>query len=97
MKNILLFITLFFTLQLQANQSINQIIAQAKPGSKIELPKGVFQGPVIIDKPLILSGVGKQSIIEGDGNGTVITIKSPYVTIENLTIRGPSKLVCKGT
>lgn len=34
MKKILLFITIFFTLQLQANQTLNQIIAQAKPGSK---------------------------------------------------------------
>jgi len=84
----LLFIALFFTLQLQANQTINQIIAQAKPGSKIELPKGVFKDPIIIDKPLILTEIGKQSIIEGDGNGTVITTKSSYVTIENLTIRG---------
>ena len=88
MKKILLFITLFFTLQLQASKTINQIIAQAKPGSKIELPEGVFKGPIVIDKPLILMGIGKQSIIEGDENGTVITIKSSYVTIENLTIRG---------
>ncbi len=91
MKNILLFIALFFTLHLQANQTISQIIAQAKPGSKIELPKGVFKGPITIDKPLILTGTGKQSIIEGNGIGTVITIKSSYVTIENLTIKGSGR------
>jgi len=61
---------------------------QAKSGSKIELPKGVFKGPIIIDKPLVLTGIGKESIIENDGNGTVITIKSSHVTVENLTIRG---------
>ncbi len=61
---------------------------QANPGSKVELPKGIFKGPITIDKPLILTGTGKESIIENDGNGTVITIKSSHVTIENLTIRG---------
>ncbi len=79
---------MFFSLQLQANQTLRQIIAQAKAGSKIELPKGVFKGPITIDKPLILTGIGRQSVIEGDRNGTVISIKSSYVTIENLTIRG---------
>ncbi|WP_331775416.1 nitrous oxide reductase family maturation protein NosD [Sulfurospirillum sp. 1612] len=86
MKKILFFITLFCTLSLFADQSINHIIAHAQAGSKITLPKGVFRGPIVIDKPLILEGSGKESIIQGDGNGTVIMIKSSYVTIQNLSI-----------
>jgi len=86
MKKILALVFTFVVLQ--ANQTLNQIISQAKPGSKIELPKGVFKGPVTIDKPLILTGSSKDSIIENDAQGTVITVKSSYVTIQNLTIRG---------
>ncbi|MFK5880721.1 MAG: nitrous oxide reductase family maturation protein NosD [Sulfurospirillum sp.] len=88
MRKSFIIFTLFLTLPLLANQSLKQIITLATPGSKIELPKGVFKGPIIIDKPLIISGAGKDSIIENSGNGTVITIKSSDVNIENLTIRG---------
>ncbi len=70
-----------------ANQSLINIIKQAKPYSKIELPVGVFKGPILIDKPIILIGAGKKSIIQNDGNGTVITITCPFVTISNITIR----------
>ncbi len=88
MNTKLIFFSLFFSSFLLANQLLNDIIAQAKPGSKIELPNGTFQGPIIINKPLILTGVGKKSVIQNSGNGTVITITSPYVTISNLTIKG---------
>jgi len=91
MRVFLLFFTLFFTLQLEAKESLNQIIAKAAPNSKIELPKGVFKGPITINFPLILSGAGKDTIIENDENGTVITIKSSYVSIKNLTIRGSGR------
>ena len=72
---------------LLANQTLADIIKQAKPNSKIQLPIGVFKGPILIDKPMVLIGAGKKSIIQNDGNGTVITITCPLVTISNITIR----------
>lgn len=88
MRNIFLSIVLFYSISLFADQNLNQIIATAKSGSKIALPKGIFKGPIIIDKPLILIGSGKDTIIENDNNNTIITIKSSHVSIENLTLRG---------
>ncbi len=83
MKIIALILISFFL-----NASILQdAINRAKSGSKLELPSGVYKGNIIIDKPLILDGKNQKAIIEGDGNGTVVTIKSNFVTLKNLTIR----------
>ena len=70
---------------------LQRVLSQAEPGSRIELPAGIFHGPIVIDKPLILSGKGRESLIEGDGNGSVIKILSSDVTIENLSVSKSGK------
>jgi len=70
-----------------ANNLLQEAIDKAKPGSLLELPSGVYHGNIIINKPLILDGKNQNTVIEGDGNGTVITISSSDVTVKNLTIR----------
>ena len=91
MRVTLAFFTLFLSISLFSKESLNEIIKQAEPGSKIELPKGVFRGPIIINKPLILEGFKQKSIIKGDGNGTVITILAPHVEIKDITIQDSGK------
>jgi len=66
---------------------LQDAINKAQSGAKLELPPGVYKGNIVIDKPLIIDGKNQKAIIEGDGNGTVITIKSDFVTLKNLTIR----------
>ncbi len=73
------------TLFLSAD-SLQAVIDRVKAGSKIELPEGVFNGDIVIDKPLIIIGKGKGTIIRGSGKGTVITVNSSNVRLENLTI-----------
>ncbi len=80
-----LLVALFFALFACAN-SLQDVINKAKSGSKLQLPKGVFKGNIVINKPLILEGRGRDTVIRGDGKGTVVTVKSSYVTIKNLTI-----------
>ena len=70
-----------------ANNLLQEAIDKAKPGSLLELPSGVYHGNIIINKPLIIDGKNQNTVIEGDGNGTVITISSSDVTVKNLTIR----------
>ena len=76
---------IIFTIVLNAS-ILQKVINSAKSGSKLELPQGVYKGNIIIDKPLIIDGINQKAIIRGDGKGTVITIKSDFVTIKNLTI-----------
>ncbi len=66
---------------------LQDAIDKAPAGSKIELPKGVFRGAIVIDKPLILVGQGKDTIIDGEGKGTVVKVRSSNVTLQNLTIQ----------
>ncbi len=65
---------------------LQDAIDKAKAGSKLELPAGEYHGNIIINKPLIIDGKDQKAKIIGDGNSTVITIRSDYVTLENLTI-----------
>ena len=83
MRGLIVFI---LALSLQANV-LQDAIDGAKEGSKLDLPEGVYVGNVVIDKPLIIDGQNQKAIIRGDGNGTVIRITSPFVTLKNLTIR----------
>jgi nitrous oxidase accessory protein len=66
---------------------LQEAIDNAKPGSRLELPAGVYHGNIVISKPLIIDGKDQKAIIEGDGKGTVISIRSSGVTVKNLTIR----------
>jgi len=65
-----------FSLSLYGSNPLQDAINSAEAGSKLEIPSGVYKGNIIIDKPLILDGKDRSAIIEGDGKGTVITIKS---------------------
>ena len=84
MKKLLLFLSLLIILS--ANTSLQEVINKAKAGSKIELPNGVFAGNIVIDKPLEIVGQGENTVIKGEGKGTVIRVKSSNVTIKNLSI-----------
>ena len=81
------FIVLLSFLPLFAVNTLQEAINNAEPGSKLELPAGVYKGNIIINKPLIIDGKDQKAIIEGDGKDTVIRINSSYVTIKNLIIR----------
>lgn len=62
-------------------------IAGAKPGDVLILQTGRHSGAVIIDRPLTLTG-SHDAVIDGEGEGTVVTIDSADVTIRNLTVTG---------
>ncbi|XOB61167.1 nitrous oxide reductase family maturation protein NosD [Campylobacterota bacterium DY0563] len=83
-----IFITtvLIFVNFLSANL-LQNAINKAKEGSILRLPKGIYKGSIIINKPLSIIGKEKGVIIDGLGEGTVITINSAYVTLKNLTIQ----------
>ena len=62
-------------------------LATAAPGSTIEVPAGVYQGPFVIERPLRLRGVAGAHL-RGDGLTHTIAVRAPHVTIEALEISG---------
>ena len=61
-------------------------INAAQPGDTIVVPAGHYAGPLVLDMPITLEGEG-QPIIEGNGQGDVITIQAPNVTVRGFVIR----------
>jgi nitrous oxidase accessory protein len=62
-------------------------VARAPAGSTVLVPAGVHAGPIVIEKPLTLAGEAG-AIIDGGGDGDVIRIEAPDVTVRNLMLRG---------
>ena len=86
MKKIVL---LLFTFVVATFANILQdVIDKTQPYSTIKLPAGVYNGPLIINKPINIIGNDSNVIIQGNQIGQVITINSSYVTLKNLQIRG---------
>ncbi len=77
---------LLLSLSLYANV-LQDAIDHASKGAKLELPEGIYKGNITVNKPLIIKGSSHKTVLEGDGKGTVVTVTSPFVTLENLTIR----------
>ncbi|ATB69110.1 nitrous oxidase accessory protein NosD [Sulfurospirillum diekertiae] len=67
--------------------SIQDAIDNAKEGSIIKLKAGIYEGNIVITKPISIIGTEEGVIIDGMGVGSVITVKSSYVTLKNLTIQ----------
>ena len=62
-------------------------IDAARPGDRIEVPPGLYQGNFVIEKPLTLEG-RDWPIVDGDNQGNVIEINNaPGVTLRGLVIR----------
>ncbi|MEQ9136259.1 MAG: nitrous oxide reductase family maturation protein NosD [Thalassobaculum sp.] len=74
-------------LRVMAGGDLPAAIAAAAPGDVLRLSSGRHAGPVTIDKPLTLVGVGG-AVLEGTGRGSVVTVTAGDVRIEGLTIRG---------
>ena len=65
-----------------------QALVDAAPaGSELKVPAGTYSGPVLINKPLTITGEGKV-IIDGGDMSTVFVIATNSATVRNLTITG---------
>ena len=74
-----------FIFLLEAN-ILQESIDKAPMGATITLSSGIYEGDIIITKPLTIIGKEKDVIIKGTGKGTVITVKSSHVILKNLQI-----------
>lgn len=84
MVKILLFVVCMATSVL--SNELQEVIDNAPEGSIVKLPQGVYKGKITITKPIRIEGIEEGVIIDGEGEGTVVTIKSSFVTLKNLKI-----------
>lgn len=90
MKKILWLLLLFSVMTIPeqgtAAENLQAVIDSAKDGAIIELENRIYNGNIVIDKPLTL--IGKNgTVISGDGKGNVISVRAPGVTVAGLAIR----------
>ena len=69
-----------------AQASLQDMVDAAAAGAVVEVPSGTYSGPVVIDKPLTLVGMGLP-VVDGGGDGDVFYVNSADVTIEGFVIR----------
>tara|TARA_R100000935_G_scaffold58842_2_gene98478 strand:- start:2499 stop:3830 length:1332 start_codon:yes stop_codon:yes gene_type:complete len=95
LRALLLFASLLIALPVWAGETnvaagqgtLAKAIAGASSGDVLILSAGRHIGAVTIDRPLTITG-GYDAIIDGNGDGTVVTIDAADVTIKNLTVTG---------
>ncbi len=85
-------IFLFSLLTFINANTLQKAIDSAPEGSILKLPAGVYKGSIVINKPLTIIGKEDGVVIDGEGNGTVIAIKSSYVTLKNIRVTGSGSM-----
>jgi nitrous oxidase accessory protein len=71
----------------QAHRPLQPLVDAAAADSTLRLEPGVYTGPVVIDKPLRIDG-GGEAVIDGLGQGTVVSLETDGATLKRLTLRG---------
>lgn len=71
-------------------QQLQAVVEQAQDGDVVELAPGDYRGQLRIERPVSIVAKSGATVI-GDGEGSVITITAPDVTIRGLTIKGSGR------
>lgn len=61
-------------------------LAEAEQGAHLHLEAGEHPGGIIIDRSIVLTG-DPGAVLEGGSRGSVLTVASPGVTVQGLTLR----------
>ncbi len=78
--------------QPQSVDVIAELIDQADDGATVTVPEGIYQGNLIVSKPITLLANG-QVIIDALGSGTVIELRTEGITLRGFTVRGSGSTV----
>ncbi|WPE19259.1 nitrous oxide reductase family maturation protein NosD [Shinella zoogloeoides] len=71
--------------------SLATAIAGAAPGDVLRLSDGAYPGPVTVDRPLTITGP-RGAVVDGLGEGSVMTIAAPDVTLTGFTVTGSGRV-----
>jgi nitrous oxidase accessory protein len=72
--------------------NLQRLIDAAPRGSTVTVPAGHYAGPIAIRGPLTVDGVGIP-VIDGGGQGSVVTIEGDGVTLRGFAIRNSGRSV----
>jgi nitrous oxidase accessory protein len=70
-----------------AASPLQALVDAAAPGATIEVPAGVYDGDLLVDKPIRLIGRGRP-LLRGSGTGSVIRVRADGAAIEGFDIDG---------
>ena len=70
-----------------STQELRDKLARTASGGTLTVQPGVYRGALVIDRPVTIVGVG-HPVIQGDGTGTVLTIRAAGTTVRDLMIEG---------
>ena len=76
---------------------LQAIIDAAAAHSIVTIPPGHYVGAIVVDKPLHLRGEtgadGERAVIDGAGQGSVLTIRAAGTIVENMVIRNSGNVI----
>ena len=58
-----------------------------EPVEVVRLAPGIHHGPITVDRPIVLDG-GGAAVVEGPGQGSVVTVTAPGAVVRGLIVRG---------
>lgn len=73
------------SLPVAAAPSLQPLIDSTPTGGTLHPPPGVYAGPALITRPMVLDGGGKVTL-DGDGRGTVLTLQTRGATVRGMRI-----------
>ena len=68
-------------------QELRDRLARTPSGGTLTVRPGVYRGALVIDHPVTLVGIG-HAVLQGDGTGTVLTIRAAGTIVRDLVIEG---------
>lgn len=69
----------------QAAPTLQETINLSQEGDVVEVPPGIWKGPIEITHRITLRGTG--GVIDGGGKGTTIVVDAPGTVVEKLKVR----------
>jgi nitrous oxidase accessory protein len=66
---------------------LQPLVDATEPGGVLVLPAGTYTGPVVIDHSITIEGQGLP-ILQGDGTGSVLTVRADGAVVRGLVVRG---------
>jgi nitrous oxidase accessory protein len=79
---------------MSAPSSLQEQIDRAQPGDTLIVDGGVYYEHIVIDRPLMLEG-RNGPVIDGEGEGDVVTITGDDVTLSRFVIRNSGRAVSR--